>query len=972
MKNFVLLLTAFLSTYTVNAQLKSGEIKGIIKDSTKTIAFENATIVLYNLKDSSVVETTFSNSNGQFSFKNISFGEFRLYITSVQFLSIVRDFSLNSTTSSKDFGVIEVKKGTHLEDVTVVAQNPIRVAQDTIEYKADAFKTRPNAMVEDLLKKLPGVQVDKNGNVTAQGQSVTKVFVDGKQFFGDDPKTATKNLPANIVDKVQVIDRKSDQSQFTGFDDGNTEKVINITIKKDKKKGFFGRANAGAGTNGRYESNLSFNRFNNGLQLSIIGQANNINQEGFSFQDVMDFNGNGGFGGGRNSDGGGGGGMGGGATTVTMTRGVGGMFGGSSFGGQPNGIRTTKAGGINFTNIFSKKFTMSSSYFYNNSYNLTENTTSRQTFALDTAFNNINDQNTIDRTWRTNHRFNMDMDWIIDSFNSVLIRPSLTYVDKETNSRSISDIFGNNKQPRSNIIQNNISNTQQLNFSGTALWRHKTRKKGRTLSVRLNGGKNQTDGDGENYNEQERFLPTNFTKIVDQINNTDNSSNTFNARTTYTEPLSKTRILELFYSIGQNNNDADRKAFTKDASGEYSILDTTLSNVFENKFQNQQLGFNIQTKKKKYDYTVGLAVQKADLTSFNVLTKNTLKQNNVYNYFPNARMNFNLGKSRNLRVNYRGSTNQPSVTQLQPVVDNTNPLSVRQGNPSLKQEFTNNFNAFYNKFNFITMRSIFTFFNFTTTSNKIVDSITNVGFQPFLIPGTTTPLSPGAQFRKPVNANGTYNLIGNVSFGFPIKAIKTTNFNVSSSLIYNRDVNITDGKNNFTKNLVYTQNLSINHNYKDKLDIMLSGMASYNNTRYTLGNLANTNFYSFNSSIDISYTFKNNLTVQSDVDNNIFTGRGEAFNQNFTMWNASLSKLFLKDKSLELKVTAFDILKQNRAINRTVQETVIEDSRTNVLTQYFMVSMKYNLNKFGGKGAKSFSMPKIPGMRGMNNMRIGM
>jgi hypothetical protein len=960
MKNFVLLLTATFSLITASfAQVNKGTVKGIVKDSAGLV-FPAATVVLFNLKDSSVVDTRMTDNKGEFLFKDVPSGNFRLFLTSVQFQSEVRDVSLTSETTSKNLGTILVKKGYKQEDVTVVAQNPIRVVQDTIEFRADAFKTRPNAMVEDLLKKLPGVQVDKNGNVTAQGQSVTKVYVDGKPFFGDDPKTATKNLPANIVDKVQVIDKKSDQSQFTGFDDGTTEKVINITIKKDKKKGFFGRASVATGTDGRYENNLSFNRFSNGTQLSVIGQANNTNNEGFSFQDIMDFNGNGGFGRGSGGGGGdGGGGFGGGNMSVSTSRGIGGVgFGGSNINGPASGIRTTKAGGINFSKAFSKKFNFSSSYFYNNSYALTENISSRQNFALDTSFNNITDQNSTNRNWNTNHRLNMDMDWIIDSFNSVLIRPNITFVQKESNAASTSDINSMNKTPKSDITQRNYSNTEQLNFSGTLLWRHKTRVKGRTFSLRINGAKNGTNGDGTNFNEQDIYTPVNLVRIIDQISNTDNSGNSLNTRLSYTEPLSKTRILELFYSYGRNENNADKKAYRKDLSGNYSILDTTLSNVFENKFQNHQLGFNIQTKLKKYDYSVGFSVQNANLTSTNILKATTIKQKDVYNLFPTARLNFNLGKSRNLRFNYRGSTNQPSVTQLQPVIDNSNPLAIKQGNPALKQEFNNNLSFFYNKFDFITLKSVFTFFSFSTTNNKIVDSITNVG--------------AGAQFRKPVNANGAFNAIGNVTFSFPIKAIKTTNFNTTTSMVYLKDVNVTDGRNNFTKNLTLNQNISLNHNYKDKLDVSLIGSVAYNNVKYTLGSTPTTDYFTFNTSIDISYTFKNNLTIQSDVDNYTYTGRAAAFNQNYTMWNASISKLLLKDKSLELRFTAFDMLKQNRSINRSVQETFIEDSRSTVLTQYFLVGLKYNLNKFGGKGSRGFSMPKMPGMRQMNNMRIGM
>lgn len=958
MKHFVLTILLIIPSLLFSqSQLKKGKIKGIIADSSGKEKFSLATAVILNHTDSSVVAVTTTDDRGYFFIAGLPDGKYRLYITSVQFLPYSADFDISNTVPSHDFGTIKVRRGRVEEMATVIADAPIIVKQDTVEYKADAFKTRPNAVVEDLLKKLPGVQVDKDGKITAHGQTVTKVLVDGKPFFGNDPKTATKNLPANIVDKVQVLDKKSDQSQFTGFDDGTTEKVINITIKKDKRKGFFGRLSAGVGTNNRYESNLSLNRFNNGMQLSLIGQANNINNEGFTFQDMMDFSG--GFAGlGRTLGAEGGGGT----MSISMTRtgsGGGMNMGGMNFGGPSTGLRASQAGGLNYSNAWGKKINVSGSYFYNNSYGLNETYSSRQNFPVDTAFHNITDQSSINRSWRTNHRFNMDFDWNIDSFNSLLVRPAITFVQNRSQSETHSYITSFSKAPRADNLQRINSYTEQPNFSGTLLWRHKTRVKGRTLSVRINAGANNTDGHGDNYNIQQNLFPLVFSRLTDQVNYTDNNSSSYNARISYTEPLSKTRLLEVFYSYGKNSSRSDKATFRRDPVTQmYTMLDSLFSNDFSNIYSNHQAGFNVQTKMKKYDYTLGASVQQADLTSENTIKASTIKQRNVYNFFPVARLNFNLGRSKSLRFNYRGNTNQPTASQLQPVADNTNPLSIKQGNPALKQEFTNNLMVTYNKFDMVKLKTFFTFLNFTTTSNKITDSVTN--------------LAAGVQSRKPVNVNGNYNILGNFSFGIPVRKFKTTNINTSTNFMLNRTANITDGLKNFTRMLSLTQTLGVNYNYKDKLDVMLSGMATYSNTGYTLDNIPKTEYYNYNGSFDVSYTFpKQSFTVQTDIDYNSYRGRSEGYNTEFTLWNASISKMFLKDKSLEARFTAFDILKQNRAINRTTADTYIEDSRSNVLTQYFMFTLRYSLNKFGGKGSRNMVMPKIPGMRNMNYMRIG-
>jgi hypothetical protein len=614
---------------------------------------------------------------------------------------------------------------------------------------------------------------------------------------------------------------------------------------------------------------------------------------------------------------------------------------------------------LNYSNAWGKKLNVSGSYFYNNSYGLNETYSSRQNFPPDTAFQNLTDQSSITRSWRTNHRMNLDFDWNIDSFNSLLIRPSITFVQVRSQGETHSNIASFNKLPRSENLQRTNNYTEQPNFSGTLMWRHKTRVKGRTFSVRMNAGGNHTNGHGDNYNLQQGFYPFLFSRLTDQVNYTDNTGNSINTRISYTEPLSKTRLLELYYNYGRNFSRSDRKTYRRDGAGIYSILDSLFSNDFTNIYSNHVAGFNVQTKMKKYDYTIGASVQKADLTSDNIIKASTIKQRNVYNFFPVARMNFNLGRSKRLNLNYRGSTNQPTASQLQPVADNSNPLSIRQGNPALKQEFNNNINLMYNRFDMVKLKTFLTFFNFSTTSNKITDSVANI--------------APGIQSRKPVNVNGNWNAIGNISFGIPIRKFKTTNINMGTSLMMNRNANITDGQKNFTRLLSLTQNLGINYNYKDKLDVMLSGMASYSNTDYTLANIPTAEYYSYNGSVDVSYTFlKKSFTLQSDIDYNSYRGRSDGFNTEYILWNASFSKLLLKDKSLEARFTAFDMLKQNRAINRTTQDNYIEDSRSNVLTQYFILTLKYSLNKFGGKGSRNFTMPKMPGMRNMNYMRIGM
>jgi Outer membrane protein beta-barrel family/Carboxypeptidase regulatory-like domain len=952
-----LILLLLVSSFALG-QNNKGLAKGRIADSTGK-AVSGVTVTVLTAADSLISDATQSDKAGDFEIKGLETGQYLLYITHLSYDAQYKPFSISTNSLSFDFGTIKLTSGGKLLEGVIIKQAPIVLKQDTVEYNANSFKVRENATVEDLLKKLPGVQVDKSGAVTAQGQQVTKVLVDGKPFFGNDPKLATQNLPSNIVDKVQVIDKKSDQAQFSGIDDGNTEKTINIVIKKDKRKGYFGKSSLGYGSNDRYESNLSFNKFNNGQQLSVIASLNNINKQGFSLMDIMDFSGGGGGGGMFGGGGGGGNNFGGAMQNVSMGRGGGGgMMSAFGIGGQSTGIISSQAVGLNYTDAWAKQLNVNMNYFYNNSITNNDRTSARQTFLPGDSGTLLNNQNVLSESRNTNHRLNMTMEWKIDSMNSLKFTPSFSFNERENNSTTSSVIDGKIRN-KTNQIYNNL--TDQPSFNGNLLFRHNFRRKGRTLSVNINKSNNLTTADGNNDFLRTIFLPGSIeaNDTTRQINRQDNKGSVIGTRIVYTEPLSKTRYLELNYNYNRNINTSDRKTwdFNK-LTGAFDKLNGPLSNVFDNSYITNAFGFNIRTVKKKYDYTVGLAIQNAALDSRNVI-KDTLLKNSFNNFIPSATLNYNFSRVQRLRVGYRGSTRQPSLTQLQPIVDNSNPLYISQGNPDLGQEFTHNFNAFYSKFDMLSFKSFFTFLNFSTTQNKIVNSSTFPRFN-----GSPS----GVQITKPVNANGFYNVVGNISMGFPFKKKKGLTINTATTFFLNRDVSFIDESKNYTHNLNLSQNLSLNYSYKELYDISFSAAGTYNQARYSIQKNNNSSFFNYTLSSDFNYNFKKNWSLQTDVDVNAYTGRGAAFNQTFGIWNASLSKSFLKKKEAVLKLTVYDILKQNRSINRTVGDGFIEDIQSQVLTRYVMLTFSYNLNRFGGR-TNQFPA-RMPGMRQMRDMRV--
>jgi hypothetical protein len=471
----VIFLLFFLQA---NAQ-KNGTIRGVAFDTSVHEGIGSATITLMKKKDSSLVSFTMVDNSGHFEMTNIPNGEYRLLITHVNYRSAIKYFTIDAEHPSVDLGnVIMNDKNKVLSEVVLNAEGPpVTLVGDTIQYNAGSFKTQPNASVEDLLKKLPGVKVEKDGTVKAQGEKVQKVLVDGKEFFGNDPKIATKNLPADAVDKVQVYDKLSDQAQMTGFDDGNSEKTINLKLKNDKKKGKFGKVNAGGGTDGRYQGKFNLNSFRGARQMSVIGMGNNTNAEGFSFMDIMNFTG-------AMNQLKSGGNM---SISITSDDPLAGLLGGNN-----SGINTTFGGGLNYNDIIGTKTDFQSNYFYSR-YNPNRQTQIQRQFFSPA---NLYRQNSYSDNLNNNHRFNFSADYQIDSFNSIKISPSFSY--QKTKNKTLSDYSTvSDQEIRINDgSSDNLSTSEGYSFSTNILYRKKFRRKGRTFSLNLLTNLNSNDGDG--------------------------------------------------------------------------------------------------------------------------------------------------------------------------------------------------------------------------------------------------------------------------------------------------------------------------------------------------------------------------------------------------------------------------------------------------------------------------------------------
>ncbi|RDB04213.1 outer membrane beta-barrel family protein [Runella aurantiaca] len=895
-------------------------IKGTLRD-TANRPLEGATVMLLDGKDTSLVSFSRSQSTGAFEFKNVTNAPYFLKATYMG-LQPMSQLIQPQTTDLLDLGAIQMAPvPKDLKEVIVKGErDPVTIKQDTIEYNAGSFKVQPNAAVEDLLKRLPGVKVDRDGTVRAQGQQVQRVTVDGKEFFGRDPKMATKNLPADVVDKVQVFDRKSDQAQFTGIDDGQREKTLNLTLKEEKKKGIFGNVTAGVGDASRYSLKGNFNRFSKTRQLSFLGMANNINQQGFSIDDYMNFTG----------------------ASQRMMAGGGVRLQFNSdddaaiplnFGGRNNGFVTSGGAGLNYNDQLSKKTELQSNYFYNQLDQLIERETNRETFLPMGNFKT--NQNTAQKTTNATHRGNVTLDHKIDSLNSLKWTNNFNYSQNSSNTGSSTRSING-----SGILEN--EGTRQSNAQGDTwrlnselLWRHKFGKKGRTLSTNFILGMEQSGRDGSLRAVNTFYNPTGQRNRVDTLRQTNTQTNdrqSYGLTASYTEPLGKRKYLEVNYALNFTQNDVDRQVFDVNGEGRAPRFNTQLSNQFRNDFMYQRGGLNFRMNDKKYNFSTGVSVQRSALNG-DLILQNAHIERTFVNVLPNLRYQYNFAANRNINLTYDTDVREPSIQQLSPIVDNSDPLNIVTGNPNLRPEYNHRLNLNFFNFNQLKFSNFFAFANLTYTTNKIANA--------------QQVDANLVRMYRPVNVKDDYTVNANISKGFRIKALGTR-VNFSTNLVLNRGITPVNDVDNLTRRLESRNRLRFEYRYKEILDLSTSAAITYNQTEYSLNPNLNQSFVNQVYDVEGNLKVTKTLTLNSTLDYNIYDFAGSTFNQKVPIWNASVSKFFLKANRGELKFSVVDMLNRNVGINRIAQANFVQDERIRSLGRYFLLSFTYSLKSFMG------------------------
>ena len=903
-----------------------GTVRGTLADSATGKPLREAAVSLTLARDSSYAGFGISDGDGHFALRHVAAGRYLVQVSALGFRPRLVPVVVSADGPGPDLGLMRLGPLAHRLDEVVVTQSlaPVEVRGDTLDFNARAFKTQPNAAVEALLKKLPGVEVARDGSIRAQGQAVSRVLVDGKPFFGDDPKLATRNLPAELIDRVQLFDQQNDQAAFSGIDDGSRQRTINLVTKRDKRKGWFGTNGAGPGTDGRYYAQLGLNRFDNGRQLSALAQANNVNEPNFGDN-----------GGPAQSDNSGAGTSSGGPTI----RLAGGAVAAPTASPQPTNITESGSVGLNYRDAWGKHAEVATSYLGTRATINTDQQLRRANVAGlplpggETGPPLLTTQALRERSTTSSHRLNFRLDYGLDSLTSLRLTPYATWQRTELARFNQQQSAGGERLLNQGQNQLDAATTTPTG-GGNALLMRKFARPGRTLSANLNSS--LTDPGSTAYNQAANlFFDAAGAPTVQTLNQRIAQATPGRGHTltlAYTEPLSLRAKLEAHYALTDNRTEGRRRTTDfDDTTGRYTRPNPGLSNKFAGQYRAQRAGFTLQKKRLRYTIGLGLDGQLARQQVRNI-SADTLVQRDFGRLLPNALFSYTGRSNRTLRLNYRTHLSPPNAAQLQPVRDNFNPLSIEAGNPNLRPEYVHALVASYSQFSPATNRSVFALLNGSLVNDRIV---------------AATAFSPrGVQTTRPVNADGYASLTGFLSLGQRFAAHQL-NVNLTTTGSLARSPSFVNGRPNLGRTGSLGQAVSLHSSFTERLEFNVALNATYQAAAYSLTSAQNTNYFSQTLTADVFYQLPAHFVVTSDAWASNSIGRAAGYNQRLVLWNLALARQFFANQQAELKLEVHDLLNQNRSLVRNATETYVEDVRSRVLQRYFLLSFTYNLRQFG-------------------------
>ena len=894
----MLILTSTVSSI---AQTKNITVSGTVVEADTKEPVLQASVRLLSLPDSAFAAGGVTSANGKFTLPKVAAGKYVMHITYIGLQPQHIPLQLNAGNPNRNMGTIALESDAILlqEAVVTAEAPPVTVKADTTEYAASAYRVPEGSMLEELVKKLPGAEISEDGTITMNGQEIKKIMVDGKEFFTDDPKVAMKNLPVNMVEKVKAYNKKSDMARITGIDDGDEETVLDLTVKKGMKQGWIGNLIAGYGSKERYEAGGMINRFLDDASLSIIGSANNTNNQGFSeFGDAGK---------------------------------------GLSSGGAGSGITSAKALGINFAKD-TKKFQIGGNVQYGYSDNDARSQTSTERFASGDHV----DVTRTSRRKRHNARADFRLEWRPDSLTTIIFRPNASYSHTDSENASLSEIVNADRDLINSKSQNSLSKSDNISLNGRLEAYRKLSDKGRNVSIRASFG--YSDGDTKSDTESDTYFAENdSTLLIDRHTDRNSDSRNWSVSTSYTEPVFKNHFLQLRYEYSHRKGLSE--SLTYDNLTDPTAYVDSLSSRVENFYDTHSIDASIRGIHPKMMYSAGLTLTPQSSRSETTIGPNSSKQlptQNVLNFAPQIMFRYMFNKQNVLMLRYRGRSSEPNIESLQQVIDQTDPLNIQYGNPNLKPSFSHNVMLFYNKYIPETMRSYAFNMFFNTTQNDVTDKIT---YQ-----------ENGGKISEKVNINGNWSARGYFSFNTPLKNRKftisaNTNAQYRDAVSYNSLDKKTDSQLNTTHNVSLREN--VRGSYRaDKFDVSLTGSVNYNMARNKLLKNSNRETFDYIFGGSTNVTLPWNMYVSTDANYRIKRGYSGNFNQNEVIWNAQVSKNLLKNKAT-LRFKIYDILKEQSNLSRTISNSEMSDNVYNTLGSYFMVHFVYRLNTLGGKSTAS-------------------
>lgn len=887
LKIFLVPVLILIINATTLAQ-KKGIIKGHLKDSVGNQILSNASIVLLQLPDSSVVHFVISQRDASFTIANIVPGEYALQIKMLGFETWYKQVTISKEAHEVDLRSIFLLLQPHDLGTVTVKDFPVQLVKDTLLFNASSFKTRPYAALEELLRRLPGLQVSPNGVIKVNGEVIQQILVDGKPFFGGDPRIAIKNLPADIIDKIKVYN--ASDKELTGLEGSNKQKTINVTIKKNKRKGSFGNITTGVGTQETYNTGATMNHFNNAQQLSLLAQANNVNMQ--DMNEAADRNGGNGM----------------------------------------SGINSTLLAGLNYRDTWSKNISAYGSYMFNHQQTQNDQDLNIQNiFPGDSSTFNVQKTNGKSNTDLSRVNFNIEVN--LDSFNSLIYRPNISFQKNNSINTQESVLTGKNDTDTiyNSRIHSNISIDQQVE-ANNLIYRHRFKKKLRLFSANVNINANKNVSNAYNITNTKYISPSISTSGLNQhsINSTNNI--TYNTELSYTEPIIGNQFIVMSYKYLYQENRALNQTFHFNGiTQKYDYIDTLQSNHFENTYQTHHASVNYRLENKRYHLSAEVGLQ-TDKIRGNNITKDSLLQHRYYNITSLMSAFYNFSETKNIQLTYSGIPSMLSVQQLQPVQTTRDSLYIQQGNTQLKQSYQHNISISYNETGVRNQHFLSLSLNGNITHNTIQNSVTQ--------------LLNGIQISKPVNLNGAYNLSASFNYGVPLHSLQST-INFLTNLNYQHTPVLLNGETNKTISSNIGQSVNWQTDIGEKISFFLDAALNYTSVQY---NLRRQTIHYFTAQIqgNIFYSLTNwsfGTQFYYIFNNTLPAG----FSKTVPLLSPTISSRLFRNRAGELKLAIFDLLNQNVGISKTTTFNTIQDMKSLVRSRYAMLTFTYNIRRFNSK-----------------------